>query len=358
MAKTSKGPVLPLKELFEQAGFTRCLSDATSIDLNNLQKLIKIKDEQDAINRFRWYNLPKGLTANLIERVLYFKGQGMFFKWGAKYYFLPYTLKSEGNTGIDCYGRYRYATPVALGSTEEENEKGKQEILVNNQAYKCIYDIMKIDESECEDCCVLLHDYSPGISQSILPRYMLQNEVIKAEAQTIPYMLTALINRTGVRGVRVPDETAVVDAMTLDKNIKVGAQTGKSLIPIMGRQDFQELSGGNNVGEPSVFMSAYQSLENFRKSVYGKKTDGMLQKSQHVLEGEHELNESSNDSQMNDALYLRQMFCLIADAVFGLDMWVDINPTIENDSQGYQEEKSINVNRGGSSDESNNENQN
>ena len=74
--------------------------------------MLRIIDEQDAINRYKWYNLPDGLDSHLLERVLYYKGQGVFFyaETIGKFYFLPYAL--SGN--IDIYGRFNKVTPLPL----------------------------------------------------------------------------------------------------------------------------------------------------------------------------------------------------------------------------------------------------
>ena len=45
----------------------------------NLKRAYRILDEQNAVNRYVWFNLPNGLNGNLIERILYYKGQAMFF---------------------------------------------------------------------------------------------------------------------------------------------------------------------------------------------------------------------------------------------------------------------------------------
>ena len=40
---------------------------------------MRIIDEQDAVNRYKWINLPKGLNGQMIERILYYRGQGIMF---------------------------------------------------------------------------------------------------------------------------------------------------------------------------------------------------------------------------------------------------------------------------------------
>ena len=41
---------------------------------NQIKRQLRVMDEQDAVRRFKWYNLPKGLSGDLIERILYYKG--------------------------------------------------------------------------------------------------------------------------------------------------------------------------------------------------------------------------------------------------------------------------------------------
>ena len=75
---------------------------------NDIRIALRIMDEQDAIRRFNWYNLPNGLTGELIERILYYQGQAAFFYLEAtdEFYFLPYALSGT----IDVYGRYNTIT--------------------------------------------------------------------------------------------------------------------------------------------------------------------------------------------------------------------------------------------------------
>ena len=40
----------------------------------DIKKNLRIMDEQNAINCFTWYNLPSGITPQLLERILYYRG--------------------------------------------------------------------------------------------------------------------------------------------------------------------------------------------------------------------------------------------------------------------------------------------
>ena len=41
---------------------------------SDMKKRLRIMDEQTAINRYVWYNLPKGVSAEWIEKILYYRG--------------------------------------------------------------------------------------------------------------------------------------------------------------------------------------------------------------------------------------------------------------------------------------------
>ena len=86
----------------------------------SIVRQLRIVDEQDAVNRYVWFGLPHGINSNLIERILYYKGQGMLFYMETedKFYFLPFALDG----GIDVYGRYQSVTPVPLGNATNEDK--------------------------------------------------------------------------------------------------------------------------------------------------------------------------------------------------------------------------------------------
>ena len=45
----------------------------------DIKKFIRLIDEQDAVNRYTWYNLPCNISSQELERLLYYKGQLAFF---------------------------------------------------------------------------------------------------------------------------------------------------------------------------------------------------------------------------------------------------------------------------------------
>lgn len=309
----------------------RMASCGTENIKGDIKKNLRIMDEQNAINRYTWYNLPKGLNSQLIERILYYKGQGMLFMLQDKFYFLPYALSApEGSTGIDVYGRFTGVTPLPFNGTSNDGKKDSPWIrgLVFEPAYEAADLTDFIDKkpeelvSVLEKTCVLLHDYTPQISQTNIPRQTLNDPVLDVMSDCIPFMRTALLNGTGVMGMRVGNENeqAAVDAAS--NAVNRAALEGRKYVGIVGQLDFQELTDGP-IAKAEEFMLALQSLDNFRLSLYGLDNGGLFQKKSHMLEAEQEMNAGNTGLVAEDGLRNRQMFATIANSYFGTSIWCE-----------------------------------
>ena len=299
------------------------------ISKSEIKKQLRILDEQDAVNRFTWYNLPAGLNSRLMERILYYKGQGMFFKIQDKFYFLPYAL----NGTIDVYGRFTEVTPLPFnGSTKGKD--GKELPWIPGLTRKCLYDIElpedyisedgeilvnKILETQ-ENSCVLIKDYTEQVSQTNISRQILQDPILDVMADMFPFMRTALLNSTGVQGMRVNSQDEYVNVEVASRAINRAALEGKKYIPVVGNVDFQELTGGATL-KSEEFLLAMQSLDNYRLSLYGLDNGGLFQKKSHMLEAEQSMNSGNTGLVFRDSLQCRQDACMIINSVWGLDMW-------------------------------------
>ena len=297
----------------------------------NIRKGLRVMDEQNAINRYTWYNLPKGLSGHLIERILYYKGQGMLFNLHGKFYFLPYALSApEDSTGIDVYGRFTGVTPLPFNGTANDGKADSP--WITGLIYKPVYEAIDINDfaeaspeeirHAIETSCVLLHDYTPQRSQTIIPRQQLQDPLLDVMSDCIPFMRTALVNGTGVLGLRIGNENEQAEVERLSNAINLCALNGKKYAGITGDLDFQELTGGN-VAKAEEFMLALQSLDNYRLSLYGLDNGGLFQKKSHMLEAEQEMNAGNTGLVAEDGLRNRQDFCVIVNSIFGGSMWCE-----------------------------------
>ena len=284
---------------------------------DNIRKTLRILDEQNAINRYVWYNLPNGLDGQLVERIMYYRAQGMFFEINGKFFFLPYAL----NGSIDVYGRFMGTTPlpfngVARAGNKPEDEKPWIVGLIRKPIYDIVEDI-EDPEFKPEECCVLLHDYSKQLSQLNIPRQILQEPILDAMAEAFPFARTNLIANSGVKGMRVNDEDQKASVELASKSVERAALNGKPWIPVVGNIEWQELTDGSTL-KSEEFLMYMQALDNFRLSLYGLQTGGLFQKKSHMLESEQQMNEGNVGLVYQDGLTLRQKFCDIVNSIWGL----------------------------------------
>lgn len=301
---------------------------------NNIKKNLRIVDEQDAINCFTWYNLPSDLNSRLLERILYYKGQGMFFYMEEvnKFFFLPYAL----NGTIDVYGRFTSVTPLPFNGTTKANEKEKP--WIQGLTRECVYEVELPENYILEDGtaqiekilntqnnkCVLLHDYTQQISQINISRQILNDPILEVMSEMVPFARTALISGTGVQGMRVTSEDEATNVELASQALNIAALTGKKWVPMVGNVEFQDLTGGNLAKAEEYFL-ALQSIDNLRLSFYGLDNGGLFQKKSHMLEAEQEMNAGNVGLIMRDRLQNRQDFCTLVNSIWGLNMWCEVS---------------------------------
>lgn len=325
---------LPIKVTDNQIS---CVSKA------DIKKQLRILDEQDAVNRFTWYNLPSGLNSRLMERILYYKGQGMFFKLQDKFYFLPYALDGT----IDVYGRFTEVTPLPFNGTSKAKD-GKELPWITGLKRKCLYEVEIPDDYISEDgevlvdkiletqdsSCVLIKDYTEQISQTNISRQILQDPILDIMADMFPFMRTALLNSTGIQGMRVNSQDEYANVEAASRAVNRAALEGKKYIPVVGSVDFQDLTGGATL-KSEEFLLAMQSLDNYRLSLYGLDNGGLFQKKSHMLEAEQSMNSGNTGLVFRDSLQCRQDACTIINSVWGLNMWVlPSEPVLNMDTNG------------------------
>lgn len=289
---------------------------------DNIKKTLRILDEQNAINRYKWYNLPSGLDGQLLERILYYKGQGMFFysDLDEEFYFLPYALSGT----IDIYGRYNTVTGLPFnGSTENKPIEAFTRTVIKDIPLEINKDIFM-------DGCVLLSDYSKQISQTNISRQILQDPILDAMAEAFPMARTSLIANSGVKGMRVNDQDCYSNVKAASRSITKAALTGDPWIPIVGNVEFQDLTDGSNL-KSDEYLQYMQSLDNFRLSLYGLKNGGIFEKDSAYVNTITAGNIQNNVGLVyQDGLTLRQKFCDIVNSIWGLGIWVDVSETVIN----------------------------
>lgn len=289
-----------------------------------IKTVLRILDEQNAVNRYIWYNLPCNITSQELERLLYYKGQLCFFYCEPleQFFFMPYALDGT----IDFYGRYNrvHPVPMANGTTEAEKQAYKSQMdYLSTLKLDVVYDV-PMEPVDPYTTCVLLHDYTKQLSQTVISRQILQEPILDIMSDCLPFMRTALQNSTGVLGMRVNSQDEQSNVKAANISINNAALNGQRYIPILGNIDFQGLSDGE-VAKAEEFLLAMQSIDNFRLSLYGLDNGGLFQKKSHMLESEQAMNAGHVKSVLEDGLSIRQHMCDIVNSIWGVGMSCEIS---------------------------------
>ena len=202
-------------------------------DKNDFRRLFRIIDEQDAVNRYKWHNLPANISSEFLERMLYFKGQVCFFYFEEldEFFFLPFALDGT----IDFYGRFNtiHPIPFAAGTTDDKLKDlvKKQETLLSLKKLIVIKEPKELEELTIEDfknSAVILYDYQPQMNvNNIIPRQILNDCLLDQMSEIMPYMQTALLAGTGIKGMRVNDADAAAETERASKQIRYSALSKK-----------------------------------------------------------------------------------------------------------------------------------
>ena len=305
---------------------------------DNIRRALRVLDEQNAINRYVWYNLPNGLNGQLLERILYYKAQGMFFysPLDETFYFLPYAL----NGTIDIYGRYKKTVALPFNGS---NEALPIEAFTRDVVYDVVEDLT---DDIFNNGCVLLSDYSKQISQTNIPRRELQEPILDAEAEAFPFARTSLIAHSGVKGMRVGSDDESASVKLASRSITKAALTGNPWVPITGQVEFQELTDGSPL-RSEEYLAYMQALDNFRLSLYGLDNGGLFDKKAYVN------NETAQSIQSNigivyqDGLTIRQRFCDIVNSIWGLGIWCEASETVTGADQNFDGQVADNQDQSG-----------
>lgn len=334
-----------------------------------IKKQLRIIDEQDAVNKGKWYNIPCDITSQDLERMLYYKYQLCFFynKELDQCFFLPFTLNSDEGTGLDVYGRYKQIKPISyVGGAEEKSHPNTPiETFLSNLHLNVKYSPIlpeNLTEDDLYNSAVILQDYTPQYSNmSGIPRFILQDQLLDVMAECIPYARTNMITSSGVKGIRVQDSDQAHNVIEANKGIKDAAMNGEAYVPIEANVELQELTD-NNTGKVQDYFLTMQSLDNYRLSTYGVNNGGLFEKKAHELQSQADINGGQVGLVQQDYVTIRQNFCNIVNSIWGWGIWYEPAETISQvDANGdgvlydrdEQGESSGIENDGGVSDDSN-----
>lgn len=321
-----------------KTGLPRKLGNLSQMDPDlkgNAKRLFRIVDEARAVNRYKWYNLPAGISSQELERLLYFKYTLCFFYMEKinQFLFCPYALSGS----VDFYGRFNTIVPVPMTSgaekeTDSKEYKQRAALLSNlklNVVKDVIIDLSEITEDKLKNSAVILRDYTNQLSQLGEPRYLLNDNLLNLEADCLTFMRTNLLIASGIQGLRVPDADCASEVDAVSRQMYTSATVGNPYVAITAPVDLQELQP-NSTTKASEYFLAMTSLDNLVLSSYGIDNTGVYEKKAHILESENQVNASNVSLVLQDGLTQRQDFCNKVNSLWNLGIWCEISEDVSN----------------------------
>lgn len=336
-----------------------------SLDYDSLFAIMRQQNMIETFERYMWVNVPFGITQDIIERLLFFRGKGVLYfnDKVEKFQFLPFAL----NGVIDEYGRYTKCNTLPFtGVDSDEKAKSKkktQQLVYENLdiVYDLPYDRETLSNiSKHKIVGIILNDNSLAVSQQPVIRSNYVKPILHMMSTLMQIINTAMYGNADHNLLQVENEAELESIGSQIEAINNDILKGRRFTPIVGKLPITPLKTTNSADLEGLF-NTFNSLNNFLKSITGVANAGVFDKKAHLLQDEQQLNGSNADDIYYNGLRLRQEFCLLVQAYYNYPIWCEskrgmTESQAEDVATGKQDDPSntqINNNAGGMNNASN-----
>lgn len=296
-----------------------------NLSYDSLFNIMREQNKIETIERYMWVNVPFGLTADIIERLLFYRGKGVFYfndKVG-KFQFLPFAL----NGVIDEYGRYTKCNTLPFTGVDTDEKKKKKSQSLVYEDLELVYDLPYDEETfkkinQQKTFGIVLNDSSLSISQQPIIRYNYVKPVLHMMATLMQIINTAMFGNADHNLLQIENEGELDSVKNQINAINQDILSGNRFTPIVGKMPITPLKTTNSADLEGLF-NTFNSLNNFLKSITGVANAGVFDKKAHLLQDEQKLNGSNADDIYYNGLRLRQEFCLMVQAYYQYPIWCE-----------------------------------
>lgn len=321
-----------------------------NLQYDSLYNIMREQNMIETFERYMWTDIPFGLTQDIIERILFFRGKGIFYFNDKieKFQFLPFAL----NGVIDEYGRYTRCNTLPFTGTDEEpkDKKVKKPRILVYEDLEIVYDLpynseMMENARKMKTVGIILNDNSLSVSQQPIIRSNYVKPVLHMMATLMQIINTAMYGSADHNLLQIENESELASIQNQINAINADILRGNRFTPIIGNLPITPLKTSNTANLEGLF-GTFNSLTNFLKSITGVANAGVFDKKAHLLQEEQKLNGSNSDDIYYNGLRLRQEFCLMVQAYYNYPIWCE-------SKRGMSEAQSENMMTGETTDPDN-----
>lgn len=315
-----------MKQILEDMGFK------FNNTLNNAYKPYTPSKEQYQIlwnnydlnqncNKYRWKNLPKGLTSWNLERMLYYYGSLAGFEYGGNIYILPYTLKDS----LNCYGFPNKIQPITFnGKTPKQASKdffGKK------------FEIETFVEGDTltKDKAIILMDSIPTATGTFIPlsRFAQNQALIDDIVETLKRININIVISNKKIVIECADEK---QADVIREELAQGYSSDSPFMVVTNPNRSGQIAQSGDLQAIELFnvVKQYDSIRCLHSGILTKSFG--QDKKERVNSGELMGEKEQVNIIYDVGLYLRKEFAERMNAVFNTNIQCEENEAIKEDT--------------------------
>lgn len=253
-----------------------------------------------ATNRYVWKNLPKNLTSDLIESMLYTKGCLCMYYRGGTLNVLPFV--SDSNS-LSIYGKFTKITPIAFNGKEQ----------------KLGYDLNVNESGEYDDKAdaVILYDSQPFYNGAIVPKMVLLKQLNENCSRILNMAMQNITNSNKKLVFQCEDETQA-KMLRQDLDDAFGSTDNYIVVNKGVMEDLKPITLNNDITlvSQSLFES-WQSFNNIRCELCGIENNGAFEKKERVITSETRGDVIQSKLALQNGLAMRKLAIKQLIAIYG-----------------------------------------
>jgi hypothetical protein len=305
--------------LFNNQGNT--IRPSTERYAEGMNNFLLVKELKEYVSRFLWDGIPIGLNSNILETMLYYKGQLAFFKVANQYYILPFVYTGQ----INHYGLQDHLIPISFNGMVENDDRKISHFAGQKRA--CLYDKDGLDEDKDEIAVVLRGGSSLYLNQTV-PPVVVTDEPRKKLVENLIMIRNNIILSQPMKYVNVTSESSAKSIQQQVDTLIYDIMNGAIINTITGTLSFQDINTETSKLQPQQLWQSFASLDSLRMEFLGILNNGVFEKRERNLTDEVAGKQTVSKLLLADDLYHRKMFCTLVNKIFGLNVSVQINPLL------------------------------
>lgn len=295
------------------------------------RRVWNVLDINQNCNKYRWENLPKGLTGWNLERMLYYYGSLCGFKYNGSVWVLPFTATRD----LNAYGFPTTIQPITFNGRTPDNS--------SNDFFGADFKVetfLPDDAITDKKACILLDNIPEACGTFMpMPKWAQNNILINDVVETLKRVNINIVVSNKKLVIQCQDEK---QADVVRQELAEGFDSDSPFIVCTSPASMPNISQASDLQASDLF-NVIKQYDSIRCQMSGILTKSFGQdKKERVNSGELMGEREQVNIVYDTGLYLRELWCEEMNACFGTNIQVrenkDALEDMSDDSEDIIEE--------------------